>query len=129
MNRISKILWATLLIILGIVVGLNSFNIININIFFNGFWTFFIIIPCIIDLFNKKRIKFDIIGIIVGFFLLLICLNIINLSLIIKLLIPLTLILLGLFIKIAYRDIVFIGCMEDGSVILLFHILEHSGNI
>ena len=51
MNRISKILWATLLIILGIVVGLNSFNIININIFFNGFWTFFIIIPCIIDLF------------------------------------------------------------------------------
>ena len=28
MNRISKILWATLLIILGIVVGLNSFNII-----------------------------------------------------------------------------------------------------
>ena len=96
MNKISKILWATLLIILGIVVGLNSFNIININIFFNGFWTFFIIIPCIIDLFNKKRIKFDIIGIIVGFFLLLICLNIINLSLIIKLLIPLILILLGI---------------------------------
>lgn len=104
MNKISKILWATLLIILGIVVGLNSFNIININIFFYGFWTFFIIIPCIIDLFNKKRIKFDIIGIIVGFFLLLICLNIINLSLIIKLLIPLTLILLGLFI--IYREII-----------------------
>ena len=104
MNKISKILWATLLIILGIVVGLNSFNIININIFFNGFLTFFIRIPCIIDLFNKKRIKFDIIGIIVGFFLLLICLNIINLSLIIKLLIPLTLILLGLFI--IYREII-----------------------
>ena len=102
----KSILTVTLAIHIGLLVFFKNkdFLIANINIFFNGFWTFFIIIPCIIDLFNKKRIKFDIIGIIVGFFLLLICLNIINLSLIIKLLIPLTLILLGLFI--IYREII-----------------------
>lgn len=54
MNNFSKILWGIVLIVLGIGIGLNALDIISINFFFKGWWTLFIIIPCLIDLFNSN---------------------------------------------------------------------------
>lgn len=97
MNNISKVLWGIVFIIIGIVVGLNSFEITNINLFFDGWWTLFIIIPCTIDLFSDKTGKFgNIIGIIIGVFLLFIARDLISLEIIAKLIIPIIFVLIGL---------------------------------
>ena len=52
----SRILWGICFIIIGIIIGTNSFGLTNINIFFDGWWTLFIIVPCFIGLFNKKEL-------------------------------------------------------------------------
>ena len=43
MKNISKGLWGIVLIAIGVVIGLNSFGVANIDIFFDGWWTLFII--------------------------------------------------------------------------------------
>ena len=93
----KKTLVGVLLIILGIILSLNVLEIININIFFKGWWTLFIIIPCLIDYVsdNKDNKTMDIIGIIIGISLLLSAQNIIKLEIVLKLIIPLILIIIG----------------------------------
>ena len=51
MNNFSKILWGIVFITLGIVIALNALDITDINLFFYGWWTLFIIITCLIGLF------------------------------------------------------------------------------
>ena len=51
MNKLTKILWGIVFIAIGI--GLNALEITSINIFFKGWWTLFIIIPCLIGLFDS----------------------------------------------------------------------------
>ena len=96
MNKTSNLLWGIVLIIIGVIFGLNNLEITNINIFFNGWWTLFIIIPSFIDLFKEKDKTGNIVGLTIGIFLFLACNNIINFDLIIKLIIPITLIIIGL---------------------------------
>ncbi|MBO5376719.1 MAG: hypothetical protein J6A52_07725 [Bacilli bacterium] len=97
MNSLNKVLWGLILIVIGIVIGLNSFGITDINLFFEGWWTLFIIIPCTIDLFSDKTGKVgNLIGIIIGVALLLITRDIIDLALIAKLIIPIIFVLIGL---------------------------------
>ena len=52
MNNFKNIIWGIVLVIIGIIFGLNALEITNINIFFSGWWTLFIIVPSFIDLFN-----------------------------------------------------------------------------
>ena len=102
MNKTSNILWGLLLVIIGVIFGLNSLEITNINIFFNGWWTMFIIIPSFIDLFKEKDKTGSIIGILIGIALLLACNNIINFDLIWKLSLPSVLVILGL--SLIFKD-------------------------
>lgn len=95
MNKTSNLLWGMVLIIAGLIFGLNALEITHINIFFNGWWTLFIIIPSFIDLFKEKDKTGNIIGLTIGIFLLLACNNIINFDLIIKLIVPISLIIGG----------------------------------
>ena len=48
MNKISNLLWGCIFIVVGVIFGLNALNITSINIFFDGWWTLFIIVPCIL---------------------------------------------------------------------------------
>ena len=50
MKNISSIVWGIVLIALGLIFGLNALEITKIDIFFEGWWTLFIIIPCFIGL-------------------------------------------------------------------------------
>ena len=52
MKGYKNIIWGLLFIIVGIIVFTNSFGITNITIFFDGWWTLFIIVPCFIGLFK-----------------------------------------------------------------------------
>lgn len=92
----KNILWGIVLVIIGVIVGLNALNITNINIFFNGWWTLFIIIPSLIGLLNEKDKTGNIIGLIIGVVLLLGVQNIIDFDLIWKLILPVIIIIVGL---------------------------------
>ena len=96
MKNNKNILWGIVLVIIGVIVGLNALNITNINIFFNGWWTLFIIIPSLIGLLNEKDKTGNIIGLIIGIVLLLGVQNIINFDLIWKLILPMIIIIFGL---------------------------------
>ena len=74
--KLSNILWGLVLILIGIIFGLNALDIADINIFFDGWWTLFIIVPCFIDLFKDRDKSGNIIGLIIGICLLLGCQNI-----------------------------------------------------
>ena len=93
----NKRLWGIILIVFGLILGLNALNITNINIFFDGWWTLFIIVPSFIDLLSDKENKTsNIIGLCIGVALLLSAQNIINFELILKLIIPFVLIIIGI---------------------------------
>ena len=88
MKNFRNILWGIVLIIVGLIWGLNATGITDINIFFDGWWTLFIIVPCFIDLFKESDKTGNIIGILIGVALLLSCQGIINFDSIWQLLFP-----------------------------------------
>lgn len=97
MKNTSKVLWGLLLICLGIIIGINSLGIGHIDIFFDGWWTLFIIIPCFIGLFNEGESRVgNIIGLCIGVALLLASRRIISFELLAKLFLPFLLIAIGL---------------------------------
>lgn len=98
MNNTTKILWGIVFIALGIIIGLNALDITNINIFFNGWWTLFIIIPCLIGLFSEdgEGKTGNIVGLIIGILLLLSIQGIVSFSIVGKLIVPLIFVAIGL---------------------------------
>ncbi len=100
MEKINRILWGLVFIVLGIVIALNALDIINFNIFFNGWWTFIIIIPCFIGLFDgtKEGKLGNIIGVLVGVVLLLVAQGLLRFDIVFKLFIPAVLVIIGLYL-------------------------------
>lgn len=96
MNNIKNILWGIVLVIIGVIIGLNTIGITDIDIFFDGWWTLVIIVPCFIGLFTNKDKTGNIIGLLVGVILLLGMQNIIDFNLIWKLLLPSIIVIIGL---------------------------------
>ena len=88
MKKIEEILWGVFFIAIGIIIGLNALGITDINIFFDGWWTLFIIVPCFIGLFKNEKKMGDIIGLIVGVVLLLSAQGIISIDVVLKLILP-----------------------------------------
>lgn len=103
MKKTESVLWGIVLIIIGIIVGGNTFGITDINIFFDGWWTLFIIVPSFIGLFNDNDKTGSIIGLLIGFGLLLGCQDIIRFDLIWKLAFPVILIVIGL--SLIFKDV------------------------
>lgn len=102
MKKVESILWGIVFIALGLIIAGNVLGITNINIFFYGWWTLFIIIPCFIGLFKDNRKTGNIIGIIIGIALLLACQGILRFDLVWKLLFPGILIIIG--ISFIFKD-------------------------
>lgn len=96
MKNMSNLLWGLVFIIVGVIFGLNALDITNINIFFEGWWTLFIIVPCFIGLFKDEDKSSNLIGLVIGICLLLGCIDIIEFSLIWKLMVPAILVMIGL---------------------------------
>jgi len=92
----KNILWGILLIVVGIIFGLNALNITNIDFFFAGWWTLFIIIPCFVGLFKEKEKIGNIIGLLFGVFLLLCAQGLVEFELLFKLAIPILLVVFGI---------------------------------
>ena len=96
MKKVSSILWGVVLVAVGVVFALNAFGITDIDVFFDGWWTLFIIVPCVIGLFTESDKTGNIIGIVIGVFLLLCCQDILSFSMLWKLLIPAIIVVVGL---------------------------------
>ena len=105
MEKLGVIVFGITLIIVGILVGLNLFGITNIDLFFKGWWTLFIIIPSIITIINGKHKIDGVVGLIIGLILLILCQGIVSYEVVLKLSIPLFMIGIGIdiLIKNIYR--------------------------
>lgn len=101
MKKLTAIIWGLVLIAAGVILGGNALGWFNVDLFFDGWWTLFIIVPCTIGLLsNPKEWLGNLIGIVVGVCLLLACQNVISFSSLWKLLLPAIIILIGLSIII-----------------------------
>ena len=78
--------------------ALKSLGITDIDLFFDGWWTLFIIIPSFIGLFEKGNKTGNIIGIGIGVALLLACQDVLAFDLVWKLALPVILIIVGISI-------------------------------
>ena len=96
MNNMRNVLWGLFFIVIGIIFGLNALEITNIDLFFDGWWTFFIIVPCFIGLFNEKDKTGNIIGLVLGVFLFLSAQGIVEFEILFKLAVPALLVVFGL---------------------------------
>ena len=95
-KNMNKIIWGIVLVTVGAIFALNALGLTEINIFFDGWWTLFIIIPSIVGLFSQRGRFGSFIGLIIGIVLLLSAQNILEFAFIWKLLIPIVIILIGL---------------------------------
>lgn len=96
MKKINSILWGIVLVAIGVILGLNALELTDISIFFKGWWTLFIIIPCFIGLFSEEGKTGNLIGLIIGLLLLLSCQDIVEFELVWKLSLPIVLIIFGI---------------------------------
>lgn len=96
MKKISKILWGIALITVGVIFALNAFGITDIELFFDGWWTLFIIVPCFIGIFSEREKTGNIIGLVIGVFLLLCCQNVLGFDMLWKLAVPAIIVIIGL---------------------------------
>lgn len=96
MKKANSIFWGLALVAVGVFLSLNAFGITDINIFFDGWWTLFIIVPCTIGLFTDYDKTGNLIGILIGLVLLLCCQGLWDFDMIRKLLIPAVIVIIGL---------------------------------
>ena len=102
MKKFQNSIIGILLIIVGTILGLNAFHITHINLFFEGWWTLFIIIPSLCGIFTERDKTASLIGLFIGVYLLLSCQGIISFHFLWKLFLPLVLIILG--IQILFKN-------------------------
>lgn len=102
MKKLGNVLWGLVLIIIGGIFALNALGITDINIFFDGWWTLFIIIPCFIGIFKDNEKTGNIIGLLIGIALLLACQNVFEFEMVWKLIFPAILIIIG--ISMIFKD-------------------------
>ena len=93
----KSIMWGLVLIAVGVILGGNAAGLFDINVFFDGWWTLFIIVPCAIGFITEKGERIgNLIGIFVGVLLLLACQDVINYDMFWKLLVAAIVIIIGL---------------------------------
>lgn len=96
MKKTGNVLWGIVLIVAGVILALNVFQITDIDIFFDGWWTLFIIVPSLIGLFTEREKTGNLLGIAIGGCLLLCCQDILDFSMLWKLIVPAIIVVFGL---------------------------------
>ena len=88
MKSASRVTWGVILVGVGLLFILNAFGITHVKIFFDGWWTLFLIVPCLSGLSTGRDRTANAIGLCIGVFLLLCCQHILPFRLLWKLLLP-----------------------------------------
>ena len=103
MKNTRRILWGVILVAFGVLIGLDVVDVIDMKDLFEGWWTFFIILPSIVSIIADREKIWGIAGLFTGSVLFLACQDIIEDSAVIKLIIPFVIVLVG--IKLIFKDI------------------------
>ena len=98
MKQIKPIVWGIAIIALGIIFGANALGLFTLNVFFDGWWTLFIIIPSIISLFTDKEKFSSLAFLATGIILLLAAQNVFSYEVAWKTILAVFLIMIGLSI-------------------------------
>ena len=98
MKNFKGALLGVILVCIGIILCLNEFGVTDIDIFFKGWWTLFIIVPSLMSIFSDKEKTGGIIGLFIGVILLLSVNDVIDFDIILKLIFPAILVCIGLSI-------------------------------
>ncbi|MBQ3440883.1 hypothetical protein IJG27_01055 [Candidatus Saccharibacteria bacterium] len=100
MKNVKPIIWGIAIIALGVIFGGNAIGLFNIDIFFKGWWTLFIIIPSVISLITEKDKLVSLAFIAAGVLLLLAAQEVFGYDVAWKAILAVVLILFGLSILI-----------------------------
>ena len=98
MKQIKPIVWGIAIISLGIIFGGNAIGIFNIDVFFDGWWTLFIIVPSVISLITEKEKISSLCFIGVGVVLLLAAQNVFSYEVAWKVILAIFLVMIGITI-------------------------------
>lgn len=96
MNQKKRIFWGVVLVVAGVLFALNALDLVKINLFFDGWWTLFIIIPSAVGLFTEREKLGNAVGVVIGIALLLCCRGILSFALLWKLFVPAVIVIVGL---------------------------------
>lgn len=91
----NSIAWGILIILVGVLFLGNTFDWWSYRIFFNGWWTLFIIIPSLLGLCKRDSIFGSTLGLSIGILLLLACQDVIEWNMVGKIFIPILIIMIG----------------------------------
>lgn len=98
MKQIKPIVWGVAIIALGVIFGGNALGLFNFDVFFDGWWTLFIIIPSFISLVTEKDKLASLGFLAIGVILLLAAQNVFSFGIAWKVILAVVLITIGLSI-------------------------------
>jgi predicted membrane protein len=101
-NRVGNLLWGLLLVVIGLGFAGNVFGLWNFELFFNGWWTLFIIIPCAISMVQNGVQLWNTIGLGIGVLLFVSAQGFFNGELLGDLIFPIIIVAIGL--SIIFKD-------------------------
>ncbi|MBQ3293467.1 hypothetical protein IJG93_04235 [Candidatus Saccharibacteria bacterium] len=100
MKKVKPIIWGVAIIALGVIFGGNAIGLFNFNVFFDGWWTLFIIVPSCISLITEKERLTSLAFLSAGVLLLLAAQNVFSYDVAWKAILAVALILFGLSILV-----------------------------
>jgi predicted membrane protein len=95
MKKTKNFLWGIVFIVIGVLWILNVCEVITGDLLFEGWWTLFIMVPCAIGLVTERDKFGNLIGLGIGVCLLLGTRDIVDFSLLWKLVLPVIVVLIG----------------------------------
>lgn len=95
-NKVSNVLWGAAFILGGVAIAGNVLELWNFSLFFDGWWTLFIIIPSLISIFQNGPRTTPLVFLAVGIMFLLSAQGLFDWGLLMKLLVPIILVIIGL---------------------------------
>ncbi len=104
MRKVRLTLWAIVFLALSVLLGARALNLTTFPLFFDGWWTLFIIVPCFIDLFKPGKKTFNLVSIVVGVVILLCCQDILTYKMVFSLIPAVLFFIVGASILI--RDVI-----------------------
>ena len=96
MKNLTRIIIGTILIACGVIYILGAFDVIDMNISFDGWWALFIIVPSISGLITSRDKIWNAFCLLLGIYLLLAAQGVIEYAIGFKLSVPIIIILLGI---------------------------------
>ena len=97
MKNAKNFIVGIIFIAFGALYAANVLGLLSFNLFFPGWWTLIIILPCLIGLFTEKDKVGNAIFLVLGLILLLNAQGLINFQILIKLIVPISLISYGIY--------------------------------